>query len=158
MAWEDSYVGQIRKLVGHRSVIMPGPRAFVTNGGGRTLFIQRRGDSSWALPGGTIELGETVFEALQREVNEETGIDVISATLVAIYSGSKVAGVDRRQNEYQLLVFQFRVDEWAGSLVTETDELVDAGFFSQDELPEAYGQYHQAFADLDSYSGSVILG
>ena len=105
-----------------------------------------------------MELGETIFEALQREVNEETGINVISATLIAIYSGSKVAGVDRRQNEYQLLVFQFRVDDWAGSLVTETDESVGAGFFSEGELPEAHGQYREAFADLDRYAGNVILG
>jgi len=54
-------------------------------------------------------------------------------------------------------VFQFRVDDWAGDLVTETDETVDAGFFSEQQLPEAYRQYEEAFEDLSTFNGSVAL-
>jgi ADP-ribose pyrophosphatase YjhB (NUDIX family) len=104
-----------------------------------------------------MELGETIFDALKREVKEETGVDVASATLIAIYSGPTFAGTDAWGNDYQLIMFQFRVDRWSGSLVKETDETTDAGFFSQDELPEGYEQYREALEDLERFSGEVIL-
>ena len=80
----------------------------------------------------------------------------------SIYSGPRFAGKDAWGNDYQLLAFQFRVDRWTGSLVKETDETVDAGFFSEDELPDAYEhyrfeQYREAFEDLERFSGEVIL-
>jgi len=46
---------------------------------GRLLLIQRGREPSeglWSFPGGRIELGETIFEALQREVGEETGVEI----------------------------------------------------------------------------------
>lgn len=54
-------------------------------------------------------------------------------------------------------MFQFRVDWWSGPLARETDETIDAGFFSQDELPEGYEQYREALEDLERFSGDVIL-
>ena len=54
-------------------------------------------------------------------------------------------------------MFQFRVDEWTGRLVKETDETIDAGFFFEDDLPEAYEPYTEAFEDLERFSGAVIL-
>ena len=86
-SYEESYAGQLRKLAGNRMLLTPGVRGLVRNEQGQVLFIRRRDNGKWGLPAGRIELRETVFEASQREVKEETGLDVISATLVAIYSG-----------------------------------------------------------------------
>ena len=121
------------------------------------MFIRRSDNGRWGLPAGSMELGETIFDALKREVKEETGVDVASTTLIAIYTGPRFAGKDAWGNDYQLLMFQFRVDRWSGSLVKETDETIDAGFFSQDELPEGYEQYRGALEDLERFSGEVIL-
>jgi len=47
--------------------------------GDRVLAVQRRNppaENTWALPGGSVQLGETVFEAVIRETLEETGIQV----------------------------------------------------------------------------------
>ena len=84
--FEDSYVGRLRKLAGSRKLILPGPRVAITDDQGRLLLIRRSDNHEWAMPVGTMELEESVYGALQREVKEETGLDVLSATLFAIYS------------------------------------------------------------------------
>ncbi|MFH8559242.1 NUDIX hydrolase [Streptomyces celluloflavus] len=53
---------------------------------GRALLIQRRDNGQWEPPGGVLEPGETILDALQREVLEETGIKIaLPATLTGIY-------------------------------------------------------------------------
>lgn len=57
---------------------------------GRALLIQRRDNGQWEPPGGVLEPGETVPEALQREVLEETGIKIAdSASLTGVYKNMK---------------------------------------------------------------------
>ena len=109
------------------------------------------------MPAGGIELRETVFEALRREVKEETRLDVVSATLVAIYPGDNMTFKRAYGDEHQGLVFAFRVDEWYGDLVRETDETTDAQFLNQSKHPDAYGQYREFLNDLGSFTGTVIL-
>ena len=51
------------------------------------VLLQRRDDNGrWGLPGGAVEPGESVQVALQREVREETGLEVSPLRLVGIYS------------------------------------------------------------------------
>lgn len=53
---------------------------------GRALLIQRRDNSRWEPPGGVLEPGETIPDALQREVHEETGIKIaLPARLTGVY-------------------------------------------------------------------------
>ena len=53
---------------------------------GRALLIKRRDNGHWEPPGGVLEPGETIPEALQREVLEETGIKIaLPATLTGVY-------------------------------------------------------------------------
>ena len=60
--------------------------AAVRNPSGELLLIERTDNGLWALPGGAQDLGESVVEAAQREVREETGIDVEITGLSGIYS------------------------------------------------------------------------
>jgi 8-oxo-dGTP diphosphatase len=54
---------------------------------GRWLLIRRRDTGGWALPGGTLEWGETLSLALTRELFEEAGVDLIgSSELFGVYS------------------------------------------------------------------------
>ncbi|MFI6289552.1 NUDIX hydrolase [Streptomyces sp. NPDC051018] len=53
---------------------------------GRALLIERRDNGKWEPPGGVVEAGETLPDALQREVLEETGIKIaLPATLTGVY-------------------------------------------------------------------------
>src|SRR5580658_5723553 len=54
---------------------------------GRWLLIRRADTGTWALPGGTLEWGETLGESLRRELLEEAGVVVRgTAHLVGVYS------------------------------------------------------------------------
>ena len=57
---------------------------------GRALLIKRRDNGHWEPPGGILEREETIPEALQREVLEETGIKIaLPAMLTGIYKNMK---------------------------------------------------------------------
>ncbi|WP_069167246.1 NUDIX hydrolase [Nocardia altamirensis] len=60
--------------------------AFVRNSDDNILMIRRTDNDRYSIPGGGLEAGETVTEAVVREVREETGIDVQITGLIGIFS------------------------------------------------------------------------
>ncbi|WP_269854153.1 NUDIX hydrolase [Streptomyces sp. RPT161] len=76
---------------------------------GRALLIQRRDNGHWEPPGGVLEAGETITEALRREVLEETGITIeLPATLTGVYKN--MTGL--------VVALVFRCKAMGGSLTT----------------------------------------
>jgi len=64
----------------------------IFDAGGRVLLIRRAHEpfrGAYALPGGFVDIGETVEEACRREVREEVGIEVDDLRLVGVYSDPK---------------------------------------------------------------------
>lgn len=57
---------------------------------GRLLLQQRADSGEWGLPGGSVEIGETVAAAVAREVEEETGFQVAVDRLVGVYSDPRL--------------------------------------------------------------------
>lgn len=66
--------------------IRPGVSAVILDGDGRILLQQRTDNGMWGLPGGAVEFGESVLEALHREVLEETGLTIEVERVVGVYS------------------------------------------------------------------------
>jgi len=66
--------------------LKPGASALVVDDSGRVL-MQRRGDSgNWSLPGGIMEVGETLEDCAVRETREETGLEIEITGLLGIYT------------------------------------------------------------------------
>lgn len=54
---------------------------------GKVVLIRRRDTGKWALPGGTVEWGETLQSCVRRELHEEAGVEVVSTgELLGVYS------------------------------------------------------------------------
>jgi 8-oxo-dGTP pyrophosphatase MutT (NUDIX family) len=66
--------------------LVPAASAIVTNERGEILMQRRKDNDLWALPGGVMELGESIGETAIRETCEETGISIELDGIVGIYS------------------------------------------------------------------------
>lgn len=118
---------------------------------GREILLMRRSDNGfWSLPGGFVEIGESVAAAARREVAEETGYSVELGRLVGVYSdpatqvvdygrkkgsrnGAGPMGGDRRIHVVNLC---FEAKALAAGAATTPDESLEIGFFDPLRLPE----------------------
>jgi 8-oxo-dGTP pyrophosphatase MutT (NUDIX family) len=69
--------------------VVPSANVVVVNDEGALLVIHRTDNDNWALPGGAMDLGESLVTTAIREVKEETGIDCEVTGLVGIYTDPK---------------------------------------------------------------------
>jgi ADP-ribose pyrophosphatase YjhB (NUDIX family) len=66
--------------------LVPAASAIVTNERGEILMQRRVDNNFWALPGGTMDFGETIVQTAEREVREETGLDVRVDGIIGTFS------------------------------------------------------------------------
>lgn len=60
---------------------------FVEDSEGNILLVKTR-DGGWVFPGGQVEAGENIMDALVREIKEESGINTMMSYLVGVYSNT----------------------------------------------------------------------
>jgi ADP-ribose pyrophosphatase YjhB (NUDIX family) len=113
--------------------LVPAASAIVTDDQGRILLHRRRDNDQWALPGGVMELGESLGECVVREVREETGFVVEPVGIVGIYSDPKhvFAYDDGEVRQEFSICFECRIT--AGDLAV-SDESYEVEFFPADAI------------------------
>ncbi len=116
-------------------LIRPGVAAVILTADG--VLLQRRDDNRmWGLPGGAVEPGETVHDAVVREVFEETGLHVEPLRLIGVYSDPAnhqiVTYPDGGVTHYVSTVFECVI---RGGTLTCCEESLELGFFPPDALP-----------------------
>ncbi len=106
---------------------------------GKILLIKRATQpykDHWALPGGFVELGETLEEAVTREVKEETGLETKPVKLTGAYSDPK------RDPRGHTISIAYLLRTISGNLKT-TPEAKEIRFFALDSLPENMAFDHE---------------
>ena len=106
------------------------------HGGDRRVLLIRRGTppllGEWSLPGGVLECGETLREAVVREAREETGLVVETGEMLGVYE--RVIRDDERRVRYHYVLLDFLCRVVGGDLKAGSDA-ADVRWFTRDELP-----------------------
>jgi len=131
------YVEELRKVVGHRPLILVGAVVVLVDPTGRLLLEERKfPEGLWGLPGGLMELGESTIDTAKREVLEETGLLVEELKLINVYSGPNHFVVAKNGDEYYVVTTACYSDDYNGELVVDQEESLSFKFFSPEELPD----------------------
>ncbi|WP_433759400.1 NUDIX domain-containing protein [Nocardia sp. CA-135398] len=115
--------------------LVPGGSALVADERG-AILMQRRSDSgNWSLPGGVMEIGETLEQCVVRETKEESGLDIEITGLLDIYTDPEhiIAYADGEVRQEFNITFYGRV---VGGRITVSDESTEVRFLAQDELAD----------------------
>ncbi|MBC7807128.1 MAG: NUDIX hydrolase [Akkermansiaceae bacterium] len=125
-------------------VAVAGLVAHPTNG---TVLLLRSPRRDWEFPGGQVEEGESLIEALHREIREETGVSVSVSSLVGVYSNTRS----------KIVMFGF-LCEWTGGEPTTSPESLEVEWVSRDEARRRVTRppLRDRLRDMLDFTGQVV--
>lgn len=130
-----SYIGEMRKYIGHAPMLTAGATVAVIKDG-KILLMLRTDTNTWSLPGGAIELGESLEETAARELKEETGLVSGSFLFLKLYSGSEFHFFYPNGDELYTVTALYLAENVSGEPKVGDNESKQLAYFSKDELPE----------------------
>jgi ADP-ribose pyrophosphatase YjhB (NUDIX family) len=152
------YVKNLRRMIGNTKIVLPGVRALMFNDQGELLLEKQAHFGSWALPHGCVDVGESAFMALKREVQEETGLVIRQAQAFGLYTDPKYSVTYPNGDQVQTFSVAFLVKEWEGQLQVDGDEVTDLGFFPLENLPSPFYSIHlETVHDYRTFDGTFII-
>jgi len=117
-----------RPVVGVGGVVIENDRALLIRRGGEPLRGQ------WSIPGGTLELGETLEQGVARELLEETGLEVCVLELLEVFDRIFVdPAIDNGKPRFHFVIVDYLCERLGGELCAGGDAL-DVAFALEPEL------------------------
>ena len=127
------YVRYIRSLVGNHKIIMNAAACIIVNEENQILLQHRGDDHFWGLPGGIMEMDESLEETCIREVKEETGFDVNLLYLLGDFHNKNKTWPGGDQAHIICHIFVGEIT--GGTRTIDGLETLDLQYFSYDNLP-----------------------
>ena len=108
---------------------------------GQALLIRRGSEplrGEWSIPGGTLELGETLEEGVARELLEETGLEVRVLELIEVFDriyppDVASAEVEKKRPQFHYVIVDYLCERIDGTAVAGSD-VTHVAFAREDEL------------------------
>jgi ADP-ribose pyrophosphatase YjhB (NUDIX family) len=148
-----NYSRWLRTYVGHQRLLQFAASAFILDEYGNVLLGRRTDVMLWAPPSGVIQLGETPARTIEREVTEETGLNVTVERLIGLYTGPDFEWTYPNGDQAQIISAFFACNIVAGTLTPDRTEFTDLTYFPQQALPPLMPRYvrmlEDAFAGRD---------
>lgn len=130
------YIMDLRKIVGHRTLLQVGASVILEDEQGRVLLQKRTDNHCWGYPGGSTELDERVEDAASRELLEETGLAANQLEHFGVFSGPELHYVYPNGDEVSNIDVVFLCRDYTGTLNCQQEESEELRFFAPGQLPE----------------------
>lgn len=125
----------LRKHIGHDPLIGVGATTLVFNEQNELLLNLRADTNTWGIPGGSMELYETIEETAIRELKEEAGIHADQLELVTVLSGKDYYFEYPNGDKMCTVIVLFKVLHYNGSIKVSDNESKALKFFPLTDLP-----------------------
>jgi mutator protein MutT len=112
-----------------------GATTLVFNDKNELLLNLRSDTNTWGIPGGSMELYETIEETAVRELKEETGITAEKLELVTVLSGKEYYFEYPNGDKMCTVIVLFKVLNYSGEIKVSDNESKQLKFFKLDALP-----------------------
>lgn len=129
-----SYISEMRKHVGHAPMLSAGATVVVLRD--HKILLNLRSDTgTWGIPGGAIELGETLEQTAARELKEETNLSAEGFTFLHLFSGKDFYFKYPNGDELYSVVALFLAENVTGEVAVTDGESTELAYFRKEELP-----------------------
>ena len=128
------YMTEMRKLVGHRTIIQCAASIICMDEQGRILLGKRKDNHKWGYSGGSVEIDEHVEDCAKRELYEEMGLTAEELVFFFVNSGPEAHYVYPNGDEVSNFEIVYIGTHWQGEPKALDGEMLELRFFSPEEI------------------------
>lgn len=130
----SDYIQDLRKLVGHRTIMQCAASIIVINEQGKLLLGRRTDNHRWGYSGGSIEIDEKVEDCAKRELFEEMGLIAEELEFFYINSGPEVHYIYPNGDEVSNIEIVYLCRKYHGVPRRQEAEMEELRFFAPEEI------------------------
>ena len=132
----SSYIEELRKKIGHQTIIQCAVSIIIENEKGEILLGRRTDNHMWGYAGGSVEIDERIEDCARRELYEEMGLVAEEMDLFMINSGPEVHYVYPNGDEVSNVEIIYLCKKYHGTLKRQEEEIEELRFFALSEIPD----------------------
>ena len=135
---EKSYIKYLRDMIGDKMVMLNATAVVIVNLNNQILLQKRSDNLLWGLPGGLLELDESITEGAIREVKEETNLDIQIDRFIGVFINPLM--VWHKTDKAKVFAYGFLGRVIGGDLRVNDDESIEFKYFDSDKLPTIHSK------------------
>lgn len=133
----SGYIMDLRKYVGHMTLIQCAASVIVENESGQILLGKRTDNQMWGYSGGSMEIDETAEDCAKRELFEEMGIVAEELHFFMVNSGPEAHYIYPNGDEVSNVEIVYICKQYHGELRPQEEEVSELRFFDIPDIPDS---------------------
>ena len=138
---KSQYQKELTAAMGGKLVLVAGVGAIIRDPQGWVLLERRSDNGEWDIPAGAVDPGETPREAIEREVREETGLEVKVRGIAGAFGGARFRHTYEDGQRVEGFTVVFDCEAVGGTLGSRDGEATRFEYHSAETLPRLMAPY-----------------